>query len=91
MLAMQGPAHMPIALPVVEAERLIWRLLATLSTHAVSGETLTLRLARNRDPPRSTCHCLLLWLGWTMPRCSIPGRAATAWDHGRACSAPALR
>lgn len=49
MLAMQGPAHMPIALPVVEAERLIWRLLATLSTHAVSGETLTLRLARNRD------------------------------------------
>jgi K+-sensing histidine kinase KdpD len=49
MLAMQGPAHMPIALPVVEAERLIWRLLATLSTHAVDGETLTLKLARNRD------------------------------------------
>jgi hypothetical protein len=91
MLAMQGPAHMPIALPVVEAERLIWRLLATLSTHAVDGETLTLRLARNRDAATLDLPLPAALAGWTMPRCSIPGRAATARAHGRACSAPALR
>jgi signal transduction histidine kinase len=91
MLAMQGPAHMPIALPVVEAERLIWRLLATLSTHAVDGETLTLKLARNRDAATLDLPLPAALAGLTMPRCSIPGRAETARAHGRACSAPALR
>jgi signal transduction histidine kinase len=45
-LALDGLNQAPIALPVIEAERLIWRLLATLSTHAVTGEHLTATLAR---------------------------------------------
>jgi hypothetical protein len=49
VLTQSGLPQAPIALPVVEAERLIWRLLATLSTHAVTGEVLTMHLAQTRD------------------------------------------
>jgi len=36
----------PVALPALEAERLIWRLLAALSSHAVGGEELTVSLTQ---------------------------------------------
>jgi signal transduction histidine kinase len=41
-----GEDIMPVALPALEAERLIWRLLAALSSHAVAGERLTVSLSR---------------------------------------------
>lgn len=37
---------MPVALPALEAERLIWRLLAALSSHAVADEQLTISLTQ---------------------------------------------
>lgn len=43
-LTLDAPAHAPIALPVIEAERLIWRLLATLFNHAATGEALAMTL-----------------------------------------------
>jgi two-component system, OmpR family, sensor kinase len=39
-----GEASAPVALPALEAERLIWRLLAALSSHAVAGEQLAVSL-----------------------------------------------
>jgi signal transduction histidine kinase len=41
-----GEEIMPVALPALEAERLIWRLLAALSSHAVAGERLMVSLTR---------------------------------------------
>ncbi|WP_068080773.1 sensor histidine kinase [Novosphingobium rosa] len=39
-------AIVPVALPALEAERLVWRLLAALSSHAVAGEQLTVSLTQ---------------------------------------------
>lgn len=51
-LQLQGAASAPIALPVVEAERLIWRLLATLFPHAATDETLSATIHVTNGPVR---------------------------------------
>ncbi len=45
-----GPLLVPLA--AVEAERIVWRLLATVASAAGPGETLRLRLRRRRDHAR---------------------------------------
>lgn len=51
-LCLQGAGNAPVALPVVEAERLVWRLLATLFPHAVAGETLGATIHVTNGPVR---------------------------------------
>jgi hypothetical protein len=46
MVLSGADSTMPVALPALEAERLIWRLLAALSSHAVADEQLTISLTQ---------------------------------------------
>ena len=50
----QGSAHLPVAMSQMEAERLVWRLLATLAGATVPGETLKLRSRQRGDSVRVT-------------------------------------
>jgi signal transduction histidine kinase len=76
-------APLPVAIDPVEAERLLWRLLATLTGAAAPGERLTLALAPDR-------HGTQAELAMTLPA-ALAQRDADALfaaDHGR--SGPAL-
>ena len=53
----------PVALDGTEAERLCWRLLATLAGNGKAGEALPIRMAHRGDAVLACLPCRRLWLG----------------------------
>jgi signal transduction histidine kinase len=54
--AVAAPDHLPAAIALIEAERIVWRLLATIAGTAAPGEVLSLTLAHDGIGVRLTAQ-----------------------------------